>query len=613
MYRFLLRLLLLLGLLGGVVSTLFAQATPLRNAVVIESTLKEKTVLVGQAFETEVKVANQGTETVRSIGYTCEFGGIVSAEQVYHLPIPLNRMGAVRTLRLSIPGVSKTGLGKFVLRIKSVNGQPNEATQTLAAVSNYLAVSSHSAKRKVLVEDFTATWCPLCPLAMGAMESLSINFKDRVIPIAIHGWKDVMFSQDYAPLVRAYVGGFPEVRINRYKTSRTALPRDYKKGESYDLLEDIEAEERAVTEAAIKITKATLDPEKDRVNIETQTTFGMSGEESPYRLAYVLTADGLKGTSKYWTQANAYLDPSDLRFLPSAFTNASSPVYPEFNHTVVRASDVLQGDAGTLPASFQEGRAYSHVHGFDVSNTESPLFPGEHIIQDKSKLHAVVLLINTRTRHIVNADSAPVELSTQDKSVQLELGESGMCTLATPRVLTVPVGARVSAVLPAAHGQLRLETVATAGQHLPAETGFLVEAAPGTRLTFAPAPAGVATVALPTGHLLHPALSAARVHHLDEKLYILANDAQSGLGFYRQKESQGDWVEQLEGKAYLALPRSQAAAQGYTFRGGLLTGIQTLATSTAKTSTSLYDLSGRRVLQPAPHGVYLRGGRKVLR
>ncbi|MDO5074632.1 MAG: hypothetical protein Q4D66_01945 [Bacteroidales bacterium] len=613
MSRFFLLFSFALALLLGKADFLLAQTSTHRYAVTAHSSFSEQVVLIGKAFDATVEITNQGTEPVHSIGYTYEFAGKSSSEWVYRLPFPLSYKGETTRLSLPIPAMKKSGSGRLTLRIKSVNDQKNEADLSQAYASGFLAVISQSAKRKIVVEDFTATWCRYCPVAIGAMEILGRDFKDRVIPLAVHVHRDVMRSPAYSSVVGTYVKGFPSVRVNRYKDSYVRLGEDYKKGTPYGLLLDIEAEEKVVTEAAIKISKATYDPESNRVNIETNTTFGMSGTDSPYRLAYVLTADGLTGNSYYWYQLNNYSGNKYYEHLIPQFFKAASRVAIKFDHTVVRATDVLRGDEATLPANYQEGIAYSHKHAFDVSRTESYEISNEHIIQDKNKLTAVVMLINTRTRRIVNADSAPVVLSTKDKSVRLELGESGMATLATSRVLTVPPGARVSSVLPANHGQLRLATIATEGQHLPANAGFLVEGAPGTSLTFSPAPDGVATAALPEGHLLHPALSPARMRHFNEKLYILAEDAQAGIGFYWQQGTRGEFVSRIEGRAYLALPNVQAASQGYTFRAGILTGLPWIEAPVHKTSPAIYDLSGRRVLQPSSHGVYLREGRKVLR
>ena len=95
-------------------------------------------------------------------------------------------------------------------------------------------------------------------------------------------------------------------------------------------------------------------------------------------------------------------------------------------------------------------------------------------------------------------------------------------------------------------------------------------------------------------------------------LYIFANDSESGLGFYWQKNSNnGQQVQNMAGKAYLQVPTT-SAVKGFRLNLGDTTGIT--AVETTNGNAPVYTLSGVRVngsLNNLPAGIYIVGGKKV--
>ena len=89
--------------------------------------------------------------------------------------------------------------------------------------------------------------------------------------------------------------------------------------------------------------------------------------------------------------------------------------------------------------------------------------------------------------------------------------------------------------------------------------------------------------------------------------YILNNHSQYGLGFYK---ANGKKVG--AGKAYMRIPETVTAREfiGFT-EGGVSTGIEAIANSTASQSVNCFDLQGRRVAQPT-RGLYIVNGKKVV-
>ena len=113
------------------------------------------------------------------------------------------------------------------------------------------------------------------------------------------------------------------------------------------------------------------------------------------------------------------------------------------------------------------------------------------------------------------------------------------------------------------------------------------------------------------GNLLKGSLTtttiAAPVGH---KLYVL-NKGSKGVGFYWEMGTAGNSVNLQAGHAYLSLPISGGAAQGFSLDTPTVTGVEAVETIPSE-DAPIYDLSGRRVTHPT-HGIYIVGGKKVLK
>ena len=77
--------------------------------------------------------------------------------------------------------------------------------------------------QKLLLEDYTGTWCPNCPRAARAIEAAVAN-NSNYIPVALHFYKnsdpEEMQNEFSEAIVNEYhpLGGFPIVELNRQET-----------------------------------------------------------------------------------------------------------------------------------------------------------------------------------------------------------------------------------------------------------------------------------------------------------------------------------------------------------------------------------------------------------
>jgi hypothetical protein len=134
---------------------------------------------------------------------------------------------------------------------------------------------------------------------------------------------------------------------------------------------------------------------KTKVIFTTTTRFAYNEENGQYGIAYVLVEDGLTGTGSNWAQQNYYNGQSvggDM----SWWCSAGSPVTGlEFNHVAVAGWSVQNGVNNSVNPVIDANTKQTHTYTGSISSNS--------LIQDKTKLKAVALLIDRTNGTIVNA------------------------------------------------------------------------------------------------------------------------------------------------------------------------------------------------------------------
>ena len=153
------------------------------------------------------------------------------------------------------------------------------------------------------------------------------------------------------------------------------------------------------------------------------------------------------------------------------------------------------------------------------------------------------------------------------------------------------------------NGELQLAEITDV---IPANTGVIVSAAPGTYTFFRSTEEGTAI----TDNLLQGSVEEQRVDEIDGKVLTLGHGyASEKVGFYKYE---GGWL--AAHKAYIVLPASSDVKElGIAFDGNA-TSITAIENETEK--AAIYDVMGRKVMNEAgaklPKGLYIVNGKKVL-
>lgn len=173
----------------------------------------------------------------------------------------------------------------------------------------------------------------------------------------------------------------------------------------------------------------------------------------------------------------------------------------------------------------------------------------------------------------------------------------------------LPEGVTAYAVKSNNDGRAQLVKVADGGQVIPGGQGYLLSTA--NENGFCLTPSENAPVEVSTENLLMGSDEAMTFNDANYTYYILGK-SDSDFGFYWQKGTGGNSVNNAAHKAFLRVPTSSGAKfLSFTF-GEETTGINGITASDAEQNgTALYNLAGQRVAK-GYKGLVIKNGKKYL-
>ena len=345
-------------------------------------------VLKGQTIEVPVTITNNGTKAIRSFSYCIVTEGDSTAETTVSARNLAVNQSREYTISLSADGEARRYIKTFA--ITRVNGAANEADQPNSTGSVITIIEKPMVTP--LVEEFTGTWCGWCPIGFDAMESAHEAYGKQAVLIAVH-CSDIMESSDFSEIAQR-APYYPSVIVNR---GEGFYPSDG------DLKGQISKDIRnRIAAGSIEVSAQWANTEKDAITIDTKTKFAFSDDNAKYAIGYALTQDGMKGTGSSWAQNNNLSGNSDYASSNPFWYNASSRVTGlEYNHVAVAAWNISKGVKGSVNAAVKAGEEQFYTYEANIAN--------KRLIQDKSKLNVIAILIDRTTGAIVNAGQTTID------------------------------------------------------------------------------------------------------------------------------------------------------------------------------------------------------------
>ena len=379
---------------------------------------------VNGTAKVKATVMGEGVNPVTSLSYTVKdlSTGAVSSEQTVSVDgIAFYETGSVV---FEVPVGSEYSLSDKEITITKVNGEANAATDNVSITGPVLVVT-REVPRNIVEEEFTATGCPYCTRGYAGMEALQDKYPDRFIGIAVHGdvnYSDPMRITDYNTVMSG-IAGFPTALLNRINEVDPYFGSS--SGTLLGIVNDVESY-MGPAEADVVVSPV-WNENQTSIEVNTNVTFLYNSDTAPYALGYVLLADGLTGTSYNWWQYNGYYGTTGLTTEPylNAWTTRGTIVEGMFqdyygnsidacmvqdmvyDHIAIKATSVSKGVSGSIKAPIVAEQTQTHTTTFNLSNGVKSK-TGDNLLQDKSKLKVVALLINTKTGEIVNAAESEI-------------------------------------------------------------------------------------------------------------------------------------------------------------------------------------------------------------
>lgn len=380
---------------------------------------------VGKKTTLTLPLENHGTAAISNIDYEMTIGG-ETIEKNVAVTVKGGYFGSKANLKVEIPAQQTAGTYPVNITVKKLDGFDNEDAQPTTTFT--MAYLSEFPKHKPLMEEYTGTWCQYCPRGMAGMEAMNELYPDDFVGVAFHNGDAMTITQLYPNDVNSFPNGY----LDRVQNVN---PFSGSSGASLGIKDDWKRRQNIISPASIVLEAVWADDAQTKLQLTSKTTFVRDFGNSPYQLTYILTADGLKGEGKEWYQQNALSGDASAKADPYLKYYANLPAVImdiEFNDVAIQLSN-SRGLAmeGTLPASVEGGKTYSHTYTFDISSNS--------LVQDKTKLRPVVVLIDTRTGEAVNAD----KVSVGDSADGIRQLENEQSTIANGAVYNLS-GQRVS-------------------------------------------------------------------------------------------------------------------------------------------------------------------------
>ncbi|MDN3492944.1 Omp28-related outer membrane protein [Winogradskyella bathintestinalis] len=180
-------------------------------------------------------------------------------------------------------------------------------------------------KRKIVIEDYTGTWCGFCPRVAGAVNTLK-DETDFITVVAIHetanSFPDPMHFDQVQLLKDAFdIEGFPAAKINR--SVNWALPH---------ATSDVTSIAGVDTNLALAINSELID---DELTVQVNVVFEEGSVQGDKLVVYLLE-DGI-----IYDQINYYNEDNT-----SPYFNAGDPIVGfEHNETLRNSLSSVLGDA----------------------------------------------------------------------------------------------------------------------------------------------------------------------------------------------------------------------------------------------------------------------------
>ena len=334
--------------------------------------------LAGQNVAPQLTVVNAGTTTINSFDVNLNYGGNNYSQSVTGVNISSTSNYTV-TLN-QIPLVA--GNQVYTATITNVNATTDDISSDDTIVGSINPVVPAVGKM-VVSEEGTGTWCQWCPRGSVFMDQFNSKYSQFWAGIAVHNG-DPMTVTDYDAAFGGLISGYPSALVDRGNDVDPS-------GMTPDFLSRVQ-----IAPKAFITNGATWDAASRTLNVSVTADFQATANNN-YKLACVLTEDGVTGTGSGYNQSNAYSGGNNG--VMGGYETLGNPVPAAqmvYDHVARAIAPSFSGYTNSFPVAVASGEQHTINFSFVLPTT-----------WDENEIHIIGLLIDP-TGKIDNAGKATI-------------------------------------------------------------------------------------------------------------------------------------------------------------------------------------------------------------
>ncbi len=332
----------------------------------------------GQTFAPKVRVLNGGTTAINSFDVDFEYNGAT-----YTANVSGQNIASLATYEATLPNITLVpGNGLYKAIVSNVNMGIDDISSddTLTKAINPVVPATG---KMVVSEEGTGTWCQWCPRGTVYMDLFTQKYDDYWIGIAVHN-NDPMTITDYDAAFGSLIAGYPSSLVDR----GTDVDPSGMGPQFFERLQ--------VAPKATIVNGALWDETSRTLNVSVTANFTANATNS-YKLACVLTEDGVTGTGSGYNQSNSYAGGANG--IMGGFETKPNPVPASqmvYDHVARAIAPSFAGYTNSFPAAVSTGESHTLNFTFELPTT-----------WEANEMHIVGLLIDPAGR-IDNAGKATI-------------------------------------------------------------------------------------------------------------------------------------------------------------------------------------------------------------
>jgi hypothetical protein len=334
--------------------------------------------ITGQTVTPKITIVNAGQTAINSFDVNLNYGGTNFPQSVSGVNIASTSNYAV-----TLPGLSLVaGNQPVIATISNVNGGTDDISSDDTLTSSINPIVPATGKM-VVSEEGTGTWCQWCPRGAVFMDQFNTKYSEFWAGIAVHNG-DPMTVTDYDAAFGGLIAGYPSALVDR----GTDVDPSGMTPEFFDRLQ--------TPPVAVLTNGATWNSTTRELNVSVTADFALAANNN-YKLACVLTEDGVTGTGSGYNQSNAYAGGGNGAM--GGFESLGNPVPAAqmvYDHVARAIAPSFAGYANSFPATVAVGDQHTINFSFVLPAT-----------WDENQIHIIGMIIAPNGR-IDNAGKATI-------------------------------------------------------------------------------------------------------------------------------------------------------------------------------------------------------------